>query len=577
MANPPEQKERSARYVPKGNGRTTFDWNLTNSSLTDVVKLEVPPAQVVPIIFVPGIMGSNLCETRKGVPVWLLDGEETPTKLAKMWVVELAGARQKILHPERTQVYKGGAVPNNSVGILRTKSDFLNRGWGEVAQTSYQDFLIWLENKMNSEGFDPLRWADFLANSVQNATAGSEPWSKPKLSPGVSMKMAGIPGMAEPGRPTEPIISNELLHRSKFRFPVYAFGYNWLASNMLAADALKIRIEEVIAANNGRNSSCKQVILVTHSMGGLVARACCQLSGMEEKIVGIVHGVMPAVGAAVAYRRCKVGMRDEDFAAGLVIGLTGTGVTAVFAQAPGALQLLPSKDYGTGWLILKNEHGKKIKTLPISDPYDEIYLNKKNWWGLVREEWLSPKNGEPIKWSKFAENIQVAKQFHEELFGFYHPYTYVFYGAGANTDARAFNSFNNIHWKMSKGVQPRSGKPFSPDEVISLTHHQVREEGANLIYVGGESEIVTTAITGGGGFSTVETSFWELKCEKHDAYGDGTVPENSGAAPRRDAAKNISQQFKLFGFDHEPAYKNATARQVTYYAITKLACKALLE
>ncbi len=389
------------------------------------------------------------------------------------------------------------------------------------------------------------------------------------------MKMVGLPGVAEPGFPTAPILSDDLLQRSKCRFPVYAFGYNWLASNKLAAIALKDRIEEIIRIHNGRDSSCKQVILVTHSMGGLVARACCRLPEMEKKVVGVVHGVMPAVGAAVAYRRCKIGMRDEDLGAGLVIGLTGTGVTAVFAQAPGALQLLPSKDYGIGWLTLRNEQGQQVATLPQSDPYDEIYLNKKNWWGLVREEWLSPRDGISIKWNQFVKNIQLAKDFHEKLAGSYHPNTYVFYGAGSANGSKQFNSFGKIHWRMRKGVKPAKGDCPTAQETFEMTHGQVREDGKNLIYVGGES-VVTPNAGMGGVYSTIETSFWELTCEKHDTYGDGTVPESSGAAPRRASANSIKQQFKLTGFDHEPAYKDAVARQVTYYSITKLAREAII-
>ena len=87
--------------------------------------------------------------------------------------------------------------------------------------------------------------------------------------------------------------------------PVHAVGYNWLASNALAAKKLRDEINRITAQYNKGQFSCEQVILVTHSMGGLVARACAQLPGMADKIAGISHGVMPATGAAVAYRRCK--------------------------------------------------------------------------------------------------------------------------------------------------------------------------------------------------------------------------------------------------------------------------------
>lgn len=182
------------------------------------------------------------------------------------------------------------------------------------------------------------------------------------------------------------------LKRAKFRMPVDACGYNWLACNTDAAERLRARIEHVVAENNG--SRCEQVVLVTHSMGGLVARCCARLPGMSERIAGVVHGVMPAVGAAVAYRRCKVGMRDESFVAGLVIGSNGREVTAVFAQAPGALQLLPNAGYRPGWLrIQAADGGSRDESQPLEDPYEDIYLRRDRWWGLVREEWLSPRGG----------------------------------------------------------------------------------------------------------------------------------------------------------------------------------------
>lgn len=130
----------------------------------------------------------------------------------------------------------------------------------------------------------------------------------------------------------------ELVARGGYRMPVHACGYNWLDSNKVAASRLAERIDELMR-QYGRN--CQQVILVTHSMGGLVARRCAQLPGMADKIAGVVHGVMPATGAPVAYRRCKVGMKDEDPIAGAVIGPTGQEVTAVFAH--------PTQSAATDW------------------------------------------------------------------------------------------------------------------------------------------------------------------------------------------------------------------------------------
>jgi hypothetical protein len=333
---------------------------------------------------------------------------------------------------------------------------------------------------------------------------------------------------------------------------------------------LKDRIEKVIAENNSGAIKCSQVILVTHSMGGLVARACSQLPGMFRKIVGIVHGVMPATGAAVAYRRCKVGMRDEDFVAGLVIGSSGKEITAVFAQSPGALQLLPSEDYGPHWLEVRTPTGQSLLSLPIADPYEEIYLKKGKWWGLIREEWLSPSEGAPIKWEQYSRNIRAAREFHRKISKHYHHNTYVFYGGGAEKA-----SFSKVVWRMSRGILPESSAPVSSVfEILNLPDGRIRTNGSNKLYVGGGAILRTTTRGDAPVALATETSHWELQCEHHDSAGDGTVPSGSGNAPRSGGGKSILQQFELSKIKQEPAYQDQVARQVVYYSLTKLAAMA---
>ncbi|MFL6676560.1 MAG: esterase/lipase family protein [Massilia sp.] len=563
------KKQRFAELRPGKNGRLQAEWQLTDTKLIDAVRLTLPPTNAIPIIFVPGIMGSNLCNL-KNKPVWLLNGfKDKPVGLAWDWAGRKAGARQAILHPERTKVYDVGAVPKGESASARTAPDYLKRGWGEVSEASYHKFLLWLDTKMNGER-NPAFWSDFENSSLGTSSTPAEQLIR-KLPTGLIMKMYGLPDVAENGHVVDSITSDELLKRSKSIFPVYAFGYNWLASNEDAAKSLKARIRRVISENNVGTIKCTQVILVTHSMGGLVARACSQLPDMPSKIVGIVHGVMPATGAAVAYRRCKVGMRDEDFKAGLVIGSDGKQVAAVFAQSPGALQLLPSEDYGTKWLEVNDPSGKLIAALPIADPYDEIYLQKDKWWGLIREDWLSPEKGMPISWDKFAKNVKTAKEFHRRITGSYHRNTYVFYGGGAEK-----RSFSKIRWNIKKGILSSMAHsvPVTAD-FLNLSHRDVRTDGSNNLYVGGETVVKTTSRGDAPVAITTETSFWEVRCGQHDSAGDGTVPAHSGQDPRHSGGMGIRQQFELAGIEHEPAYRDyPIAQQVTYYAITKLAAMA---
>lgn len=550
----------------------TAEWQMTDTKLLDAVKLTIPAWQVVPIVFVPGIMGSNLANL-KNDPVWLLNGTfSAPARLAGQWATKSAGQRQKVLHPKKTKVYTEGNVPSKPVGSVKTSQEYTDRGWGEVAETSYHDFLVWLEQKMNGSP-NPALWADFTFSSIGPTLKPGEKRAEPKLFPGITMGMKGLPGLAEPGYPTAPVTSDELLKRAKSRFPVYACGYNWLASNQRAAELLQLRIAEIIKKHNVGFAKCSQVILVTHSMGGLVARACSQLPGMDKTIVGIVHGVMPATGAAVAYRRCKVGMKDEDFKAGLVIGSNGREVTAVFAQAPGALQLLPSEDYGSNWMTITDPAGKIVTSLPNKDPYEEIYLRKESWWGLIREEWLTPEDGIKFKWDEFVVNIEQAKQFHRNLASKYHPKTFVFYGGGPEK-----KSFSKVNWTMKKGIPPpKPGGARAAKDVLTMKWDEVRTDGSNNLYAGGET--VFTTVPAGRGSTQVrtETSFWEMRCAMHDSSGDGTVPVRSGEAPRKSGKANILQQFVVAAIPHEGAYKEPPAQLVTYYALTKLAALAKIQ
>ena len=86
-------------------------------------------------------------------------------------------------------------------------------------------------------------------------------------------------------------------------------------------------------------------------MGGLVTRAYAKNN--ENKIIGIIHGVQPVSGAPVVYRRMRGGTEVESYGDGIlmnwaaakVLGYNAADITAVMANAPGCLELLPNKNY----------------------------------------------------------------------------------------------------------------------------------------------------------------------------------------------------------------------------------------
>ncbi|PXV61561.1 hypothetical protein SAMN04487785_103279 [Dyella jiangningensis] len=597
MSTPPDQLNAQPRVAPyhfDEFGRQVHAWNLTPSHITEPVILPLGPPHVLPVIFVPGIMGSNLrsyINGQSGDPVWRLDSKPG---LGKKWIGRSAGTRQVALHPDRVEVDNRGAVPTKAAGSVgfatykgadgQTINIYTERGWGEIAAASYQDFLLWLEHTLNGQGWDPMTWSDYgLVDSVVGPAPvpGQKPAPYP---PQLRMRVQGLPeGSAERNLEELPLVFRDLQKRAMYLMPVYACGYNWLDSNEKAAERLATRIDEIIRRYGSR---CTQVVVVTHSMGGLVTRRCAMLPGMASKIAGVVHGVMPAVGAAVAYRRCKVGMADESSSffgkmGALAIGNSGREVTAVFAQAPGALQLLPSGHYPAGWLRLCDEHGRPaMPPQPTADdPYTQIYLRRDRWWGLVREAWLAPEGGQAITWADYVTNAEWARKFHAIIRNAYHSTTYVYYGADDHQP-----SFANITWRMAEPAPPPPHTPLgpgnfnyptyqpgrqaatrpSPERVQALGFHEVTDDGSNPV-----------RLTAPGNGDTRQP--WYVRCATQDSSGDGTVPRCSGRAPlATDNRGHVREQFRLTGFDHEGSYQNDGARRVTLYAITRIAGAALV-
>jgi len=558
--------ERVAHPTSTTDGGVQYAWTLTDKGQTDRVVLLTGPRNALPIVFVPGIMGSNLCAIEDQTKVWRLDtthlpfAGDQPLELAMDKFFEGAGARQRLLHPARTKVDAGGDVPKRLVGSIHNTRHYTDRGWGEIGNGSYHAFLLSLEEQLNN------------SDKVKSGAA---------LETQMTALMALCSRKEFACWPRKDLVLSapaDTLNLHGWFLPVYACGYNWLDDNAVAARRLGERIETIIAANNNANFRCEQVIVVTHSMGGLVARACQQLDGMAGKMAGVVHGVMPTNGAAVAYRRCKVGMRDEDRMASVVIGRTGQEVTAVFAQAPGALQLLPTSRYarrdGKGWLEVRGPAGTEMeKILPELDPYEEIYRRRDRWWALIKEEWLSPKKGKPITWEKYLKFLDKAEDFHRQLTAEdYHSNTYAFYGNDNDYDpTKDKTSFERIVWQMRVPSNLSDEAVPTPDAVYDMTPQKADIDGVNPEHVGRKTIYETNPHTSQR--TRQEVSQWELVANRQDGQGDGTVPASSGRAPA-DCAQ-VRQVFSLSGLAHEGVFRDSkVALDVTLYAISKIALEA---
>lgn len=464
--------------------------------------------RVIPVVFVPGVMGSNLADKdEEENPVWLLDSLSTVIG----WMDESASDRKVTLNPKRTIVYRKGKLPTGSP--LSTE-EMLRRGWGEVAYMSYGEFLAWLEGALN----DTHQWQTGIRST---------------LLADAKARTIGVAALTR----------DEAALSYKYRYPVHAVGYNWLQSNEDSAKRLAARVSEFMAFYRSQGFMCDRAILVTHSMGGLVGRYFTESMGGKDVILGVVNGVMPATGAAVAYKRVKAG---TEGAAGSVMGRNAEEVTAVFAQAPGPLQLLPTPEYGPHWLKIRD--GNRMVSLPRSDPYSEIYTVRGKWWALCHEQLINPldkyKKTVDEDWQRYVETVEtLVRPFHRAIANRYHPNTYAFYG-----DDTAHKTWGEVTWGR-RYAAPR----FGPRAIDDLAEGTVMHDT-------GRGTISVLTRSAGNQLHVV------FDLNGSDESGDGTVPRRSGAAPREKAKVCLAYR----GIEHEAAYKVLPLQLFTVWSIVKI-------
>lgn len=507
------------QFDERGNPFWTTRMSAPDNSYALITKA---PNRVIPVIFVPGVMGSNLQGKGDSEDMqWLLDGASTMLP----WLSKGPKDRKQHLRPEVMQVFDGGKLS----GDTRIPPEELRRrGWGEVSFMSYGAVLSWLENNLND--FDQAEQGE-RAQLRQRA-------------------LQALKGEA-------PLTQDEFELSYRYLFPVYACGYNWLESNVESAKRLGHLIAAVCQRYRIENRKCEKVILVTHSMGGLVARHCSEVQGHRNKIFGIVHGVMPAIGAAAVYRRFKAGT-EGALGASLVLGSNAAEMTAVLSSAPGPLQLLPTPEYGNHWLTVQD--GAQQFSLPSQgDPYGEIYAVRGKWWSMCEDRLINPLNREsdPQKWAAqvdkdwdafetiINEDVRI---FHLRIKSKYHPKTHAFFGSH-----QANMSYGTVTWKSTG---------------LSRLIVDFREATADDLSQLSTRRTVSAPVVGEPHVSQQRDFFVQTP----DEPGDGTVPRRSGVAPQA-----LCESFLQVNVGHEPAFKltegadNLRACQFTLRAIVKIA------
>jgi pimeloyl-ACP methyl ester carboxylesterase len=504
---------------------------------------------------VPGIMGTNLRATKdpkrpangelkRGAGAWRPpNGKIDGLTAAYMWHNRKARTRQLILDRETLEVDSDGEVnlPVEARNYGMLEKEVRDRHWGEVHWDSYGSLLFALHVGLNHT---------FEMNASDNERVICRHWKN---------VMACDP--ARWGvRAVEKITEKELEKHAGYYYPVYAFGYNWLESCEESAERLRQRIRDTIAFWTNHKRECKQVILVTHSMGGLVARACAKQ--IPDQILGVIHGVMPALGAPACYRRIACGTESwspsvngtrahvEASVVAEIMGDQPELTMPVMATAPGPLQLLPNHLYPRPWLhicLFSRVNNKVVPRdivhMPTGDPYD-LYRDMDAWYRLVDPELCDPahkyKRGIRAVKNAVWEAVDRAEGFHRNILDtYYHPNTYAFYGADS-----AYMSFGAVRWVAR---DPGNGAVFTEANLRGAAFTGYRETVGRRIKVEGKTAL-------------------DAIPAPQDIGGDGTVPPQSGAGPRG----KVKQLFEIHGIDHQGAFKDESILLLTQHLVAKL-------
>lgn len=280
--------------------------------------------------------------------------------------------------------------------------------------------------------------------------------------------------------------------------------------------------------------------------GGLVARAVLHpdMGNLSDKVLGVVHGVMPAVGAGTAYKRVRCGFEGNGIGA-KILGQYGPDVTAVLANAQGGLELLPSQAYGNNWLQAKHK-GKILMSLPEKgDPYEEIYKVRDKWFGLLREEWLNPGRVKGAGFKKTCGLLDRAKDFHNAIADTYHGQSYAHYGADPSGLA-----WHNVIWEI--------------DEDAKL-------QNVNLLAIGsdnGKGELTLIDPTLPIGPKKLPAQFCANLLDPAEP-GDQTVPLHSADAQLRSG--KFKGVFRQTGYEHQASYGDSAVLAATLYSLFQIA------
>jgi hypothetical protein len=350
-------------------------------------------------------------------------------------------------------------------------------------------------------------------------------------------------------------------------YPVHAMGYNFLKSNADSAKVIADRIRGLVAGYEKCGFKCKEVILVTHSMGGLLARALIHpnygnlANDKNIKILGIYHNVMPSTGAAGAYKRMRFGFKEKS---GLkadveakILGIDGKHATAILANAPAPLEMMPGTAYGSNWLKVIDAKDQVLWSWPSEKQtaLESIYLQPaSNWWRLINPLWVNPANipdGRGGGLENVKKRLTEASIFLKSIGNSFHNLTYASY-----CESKEYLSYGEIVFKVIDGMNEGLFNFSKKDQVPTAEKWKLLSDDAK-------------------GTLTVQagTRVLKLKLQSATASGDDTVPATLSAQHIKGNLFRHGQKEGT-GYKHQDSYADKKVLASMIYSIVQIAKKA---
>ena len=336
--------------------------------------------KIVPIMFLPGIMGTRLQNSETKETIW--DPDKTSYMIGLSWknvsdkqdLLGITNAPEAVPITEPAKNLFGKSKPYTT--------EQLDRNYAAIASGFYDRFLRALETKLNTE-------------------------------------------------------------QSQIIYPVYVCAYDWRKDiNAIAATEVKDIYNKI-----KEEQETDEMIIITHSMGGLVAREFLRQNPQAaQKIKAVIHGVQPVQGAVQFYAYFKCGARHfsawwdiPGIILANILGATKKDFAALCSDIPGAIELAPvSNGDKQQWLSwdaqLEQEYGMQVQ----KDDMFGCYTDTSGIVGLTDSNFDDKVNKEIIR------NIAKAKIFHKDLQLKCHERTYALSASQIKTVQSVHIARNNI-------------------------------------------------------------------------------------------------------------------------------------